>query len=90
MKVLYNIIYYIMKCLMKYKDIFGKPFQGPHKYRFLGTAIVDYLCSILVAILLTYFTHIPLVLTTIIILLIGIFLHVIFGIPTNTTKYLGL
>jgi len=75
---------------MKYKDIFGKPFEGPHKYRFLDTAIIDYLFSIIGAIVLTYFTHIPLVLTTITVLLIGIFLHVIFGVPTNTTKYLGL
>ena len=75
--------------LKKYKDIFGKPGEGIHKYRFLGTAISDYLLTILTAVIITYFTKIPLVLTTILVFVLGIVLHVIFGVETNTTRYLG-
>lgn len=75
--------------LKKYKDIFGKPGKGIHKYRFLGTAISDYLLTILAAVIITYFTKIPLVLTTILAFVLGIVLHVIFGVETNTTRYLG-
>lgn len=75
--------------LKKYKDIFGKPGEGIHKYRFLGTAISDYLLTILAAVIITYFTKIPLVLTTIFAFVLGIIFHVIFGVETNTTRYLG-
>ena len=75
--------------LKKYKDIFGKPGEGIHKYRFLGTAISDYLLTILAAVIITYFTKIPLVLTTIFAFVLGIVFHVIFGVETNTTRYLG-
>lgn len=79
-----------MNYLKKYKDILGKPKEGVHSHRFLGTAIVDYLLSIIVAIILAYFSNIPLVLTTIIVFVLGIILHILFGVPTNTTKYLGI
>ena len=44
--------------LKKYKDILGNPGKGIHQYRFLGTAISDYLLTILVAVIITYFTKI--------------------------------
>lgn len=79
-----------MNYLHKYKDIFGKPKQGPHQYRFMNTALVDYAFTIIGAIILTYFSGIPLVLTTIFLFVLGIILHILFGVPTNTTKYLGI
>jgi len=79
-----------MDYLHKYKDIFGKPKQGAHQYRFLGTAVVDYIFTIIGAVIITYFSGIPLVLTTIVLFILGIVLHVLFGVPTNTTKYLGI
>lgn len=40
-------------CIFKqYKDIFGSPGTGPHSYRFLGTALVDYSLTILGAMLI--------------------------------------
>ena len=74
----------------KYKDIFGEAGKGVHSYRFLNTALVDYLLTILGAILLTYLTDIPLVLTTIGLLVLGIILHYLFGVNTNSLKYLGI
>jgi len=80
-----------MLCLLnKYKDILGVPLQGIHKYRLLDTAIVDYIQSLILAVLITYKTKIPLVLTTILVLVISIISHMIFGVETNTIKYLGL
>ena len=74
---------------MKINEIFGKPGEGIHSYRFLDTAIIDYLLAILGAILLTYYSNIPLVISTIIVLMFGILLHLIFNVNTNTTKYLN-
>ena len=74
----------------KYSNIFGVPNTGVHSYRFLGTAVVDYILTILLALLLTWITDIPLVLTTILSFIIGIVFHILFGVKTNTLKYLGI
>ena len=74
----------------EYKDIFGEIGKGAHKYRFLDTALVDYILTILGAVLITYLTDIPLVLTTIGLLIFSILLHYLFGVETNTLKYLGI
>lgn len=75
--------------LSQYKNIFGAPRTGAHAYRFLDTAIVDFLMSIIIAIIITYITKIPLVLTTVAVLITGTLAHILFGVETNTTKYLG-
>ena len=75
---------------IQYRNIFGKPGKGIHKYKFLGTSIIDYLFTILFAIFITYLTDIPLILTTIGLLLLGIFFHKLFGIESHTIRYLGL
>jgi hypothetical protein len=73
-----------------YSEIFGVINSGFHSYRFLDTAIGDYICTILLAILITYICNIPLVLTTIITLISGVIFHYLFGVNTNTIKYFGL
>ena len=90
MKYRNTILYYIyMDCLKKYKDIIGKPKEGIHSYRFMGSAIVDYVVTILMTVIFTYLTNIPLVLSTIIVFALGIVLHILFGVSTKSTKYLG-
>ena len=74
----------------KYSEIFGKQNEGIYSIRFLDVAAVDYFLSILGAIILSFFTKIPLVLTTIVILVLGIILHMLFGVNTSAVKYLGL
>ena len=75
----------------EYKNIFGKVGEGVHGYRFLkDTAILDYFIAIFFAMFLTYMTKIPLVLTTIGVLILGIIMHYLFGVETNTLKYLGI
>jgi len=41
-----------MKLLCKYKDIFGKPNEGVHPYRFLNLALVDIIVTIIFGILI--------------------------------------
>jgi len=75
--------------LSKYKNIFGYPGLGVHQYKFKGTAIVDYVLTIAGAFLITYFTDIPLVITTIGLLLLGILLHWLFGINSQAIQYIS-
>ena len=74
--------------LSKYKNIFGTPGTGVHKYKFKGTAIVDYFLTITGAFIITYFTDIPLVITTIGLFLFGILLHYLFEIETQVLKFI--
>ena len=74
----------------KYKDAFGKPGKGVHKYRLLNTAVVDYVLSIIMAIILAYLTKIPLVITTIGVLVAGILSHILFCVDTNVMKFISL
>lgn len=74
--------------LSKYKNIFGAPGTGVHKYKFKGTSIVDYFLTIFGAFVITYFTNIPLVITTIGLFLIGIVLHYLFGIETQVLNFI--
>ena len=71
----------------KHKDIFGKPNTGLHKYKLLDTALVDYILTILLAIVFSYYTKVPLVLSTILWFVIGIVSHMLFGVDTEAIKY---
>jgi len=71
-------------------DIFGLPTKGFHKIRLLDVALGDYMGTIFLAILLSYLTAVPLVLSTIFMYILGIILHILFGIPKSAIKYLGL
>ena len=73
----------------KYKNILGVPNTGIHKYTFLGTSIVDFVLTLILAAVTTYFSKIPFVITTILWLNIGIICHILFGVETDTLKYLG-
>jgi len=73
-----------------YSNIFGLPGKGFHKIRLLDVALGDYVGTIFLAIILSYLTNIPLVLSTIFMYIFSIFLHMLFGVPTSALKYLGL
>ena len=57
------------------KNILGQPRLGVHKYRILDTPVVDYVGTILMAMVVTYFTDISLVITTIFMFVISVILH---------------
>ena len=75
--------------LSKYKNIFGEPGKGLHQYKFKGTSVIDYGFTIVVAFIATYYTDIPLVITTIVLLILGILFHSLFGIRSQALRYLG-
>jgi hypothetical protein len=72
------------------RDLFGKPGTGVHRFKFKGTSLVDYVLTLGVAFLVTYLTGVPLVLTTIGMLVLGIVAHMLFGVPTVSAQFLGL
>ena len=74
--------------LSEYKYIFGVPKTGLHSYRLLDVAIIDYLMTIIASFMVSYVTKIPVVLSTIGMFIMGILLHLLFGLDTNTIKYL--
>lgn len=73
--------------LCAYKNIFGAPRTGVHAWRFLDTAMVDYFGTILLAMIFTRATKVPLVLSTILMFVLGIVLHWAFCVPTNAVKF---
>ena len=77
-----------MHSLCKYKDIFGKPNQGLHKYRIFNIAIVDVLLTILAAYIISYFTNYELIYTLIFMFILGIISHRIFCVRTTVDKVL--
>ena len=75
----------------KFKDALGVAGQGFHKARLLNTAMYDYIGSILLALLITLlYSQIPLVVSTVSVLVLGEILHYLFGVQTQTMKFLGL
>lgn len=85
--------------LCRYKDIFGKPNEGAHRFRIGPFAAVDLLGTIAIAFLLCYllsysssdsanWQQFALILTAL--FLLGESLHVLFCVSTPVTRQLGL
>lgn len=80
-----------MSCPFKqYSGIFGAPKTGVHRFRFLDTSVFDYLITIALAVIFTKVTKVPLVISTILMFVLGIIIHMLFGVNTNAVKYLRL
>jgi len=74
--------------LCKYKNIFGSPGKGLHKYRIYNIAIIDVLITIIIAIIISYLFKINFIYTIIILFLAGIIIHRIFCVRTTIDKLL--
>ena len=72
--------------LSKYKNIFGKPNTGLHKYRILNIAIVDVILTVIFAYGISYFFEYPFIYTLGLLFLLGIILHRIFSVRTTVDK----
>lgn len=80
-----------MRCpLSKYKNLLGIPGKGFHSIRLFNTPVVDYLLTMIAAIVTSLTTKIPLVLTTILWFILGIILHILFGVQTSTLTFMGI
>ena len=71
-----------------YKNIFGKPNEGVHKYRLFNIAIIDVLFTILLSLIIKYFTNIKFIYIIIILFIIGIIFHKLFCVNTTINKLL--
>ena len=74
----------------KFKNALGVRNRGVHKFHILGTAMFDYLLTIMMAFLSSYFLRVPLVLSTITWFIMGIISHILFGVKTDTLRVLGI
>ena len=74
--------------LCKYKNIFGEPNKGLHAYRIFDIAIIDVLATILVAMILAYYTKYSFVGILILLFLLGIVMHRVFCVKTTIDKWL--
>ena len=76
--------------LCKYKDIFGKPNEGVHKYRIFNIAIIDVIFTIIGAYLLNkyLFKKTKFIIILISLLILGIIAHRIFCVRTTVDKLL--
>jgi hypothetical protein len=82
--------------LCKYKNIFGEPNKGVHKYRFLGVASIDLFLTIFIAFIIAYLIHKKInynifntfLIVGTILFLFGIICHRIFCVRTTIDKFL--
>lgn len=74
--------------LCKYKDIFGKPRQGLHSYRFLDFAIIDTVATLLLAKIYVYYFNKNNSLLFVFLLLFfsSVFIHKLFCVDTTLTR----
>ena len=70
-----------MSC--KYRDLFGKPDEGIHKYRIFGLAAVDVILTIILIIAITqFFASKPYLKVFIVVVLLFITIHRLFCVNT--------
>jgi hypothetical protein len=62
--------------------------EGIHAPSVVDTAVVDYAMTLALAVLVTYTTKVPLVLTTIACMLLSIGAHAALGIDTRTMRWI--
>ncbi len=70
----------------QFSEIFGRPNEGVHSYRFLNLAMVDVIGTIVIAIMIAKFFNLNIWLTVIIAFIIGIILHRLFCVNTTINK----
>ena len=72
--------------LCEYKAIFGNPSEGVHSIRSFGVAVVDFILTLLAAVMISKYYKTDLLKTTIVIFLIGIIAHRLFCVNTTINK----
>lgn len=73
--------------MCKYKDIFGAPNTGVHKYRLFDIAIVDTVLTIIGGYMLHRYTNISLVKVLAFLFILGVLMHRIFCVRTTIDKW---
>jgi hypothetical protein len=73
---------------MSFSDIFGEAEKGIHTHSFLGTAVVDYVLTLALAMFGTAVTGVPVVLTTIAAMVLSLTVHAAFDADTRTMRWI--
>lgn len=79
--------------LCQYANALGEPGKGFHETRVAGIAFWDLFATLLVAAIIAMMSENPgkkFIQTTVVLLLLGIFLHWLFCVPTALNLSLGL
>ena len=84
------ILTYNMWKFGKYQHLFGKPKEGPHRFRIFNIAIVDVVLTLLLARFLNYhfFPDVRYVVVMFFTFILGIIMHRIFEVRTTIDKLL--
>lgn len=72
----------------KYKDVFGKPNEGVHRFRVFNLAIVDVILTVFLGLLLSKFLKINKFSSILLSFGLGIIFHKIFCVDTTINKIL--
>ena len=72
----------------KYKDFFGAPNTGLHRYRIFDLAIIDVIFTIITGYLIAKLFNISVYNTIIILFILGILMHRLFCVRTTIDKLL--
>lgn len=74
--------------LEKYKDLFGKPGTGMHKYRVFDIAVYDVAVVVVCGFVISKLFRFPLLYTLVILFISGIIIHRLLGVRTGIDKKL--
>jgi hypothetical protein len=72
--------------LCKYRNALGEPKKGAHSIRVFNVAVIDLLLTILAAAILHWVFKIPIIISIISMLLLGIIMHRLFCVRTTVDK----
>ena len=73
--------------LCQYKDIFGKPNEGPHSYRIFNIAIVDTVLTIIIGFLISKYFKYNLYIVLLVLFALSIIIHKIFCVKSTLTNF---
>lgn len=78
-----------MNCPFKeFSEIFGRPNEGAHSYRFMNLAIVDIVGTIIGAFIIAKLFNLNFFLTLLLFFILGIILHRLFCVNTTINKFI--
>ena len=72
----------------KYKDAFGRPGEGSHAFQIAGIAVVDTLLTVIGAYLISRATHWPFLAVLVILVILAVLVHGLFGVTTRLNSVL--
>jgi hypothetical protein len=73
--------------LCKYKDIFGKPNEGPHSYKIFNIAVVDTVLTVILGYFISNFFKVNLIHVLLSLFILSIIVHKMFCVQTTLTKF---